>query len=367
MRAQGASLSATTSSPSADLAVVGGGLIGLAIADRAARAGLRTVLLEREAQLGLGASYYAAGMLAPVSEAEIGHADLLADGLEAAAAWPAFARELRVPLHTAGTLHVARDLDEAVALERELAFRQRRELPVERLVPSDARRLEPALAPTVRVALHVPDEHAVDPRLVLEALEQHARDAGVRIRLSAPVAGIAHGNGYAEAQVEGGGELRATHVVVACGAWSPALMPGLQVRPVKGQILRLRDPAHETTGPLVERVLRFAGGYLVPRGDGRYVLGATVEEKGFDQTVTVGGVYELLRDATELVPGLSELVIEESGAGLRPGSPQNLPIVERRGRVLVATGHYRNGVLLAPLTAQRVVEQLTNDRGPVPA
>ncbi|HWT91824.1 MAG TPA: glycine oxidase ThiO [Solirubrobacteraceae bacterium] len=361
-------MSDTTSSPSADLAVVGGGLIGLAIADRAARAGLKTLLFEREAHLGLGASFYAAGMLAPVSEAEIGHADLLEDGLTAAAAWPAFAKELHVPLHTKGTLHVARDLDEAVALERELAFRQRRELPVERLVPSDARKLEPALAPTVRVALHIPDEHAVDPRLVLEALEQHARDAGVRIRLGAHVTGIAHGNGYAELQLAGGADgPRATHVVVACGAWSPQLMPGLQVRPVKGQILRLRDPAHETTGPLVERVLRFAGGYLVPRGDGRYVLGATVEEKGFDQTVTVGGVYELLRDATELVPGLSELVIDESGAGLRPGSPQNLPIVERRGRVLVATGHFRNGVLLAPLTAQRVVEQLTNDRGPVPA
>jgi glycine oxidase len=144
--------------------------------------------------------------------------------------------------------------------------------------------------------------------------------------------------------------------VLAAGAWSAALLPDLPVRPVKGQILRLRDPS----GPgLLDRVLRFAGGYLVPRGDGRYVLGATVEERGFDQTVTAGGVYELLRDATELVPGISELVVEESGAGLRPGTPGELPIVERRGRVLVATGHFRNGVLLAPSTARHVVDELT--------
>ena len=106
----------------------------------------------------------------------------------------------------------------------------------------------------------------------------------------------------------------------------------------------------------VERVLRFAGGYLVPRGDGRYVLGATVEERGFDTTVTAGGLYELLRDATEVVPGISELVVEETGAGLRPGTPGNVPVVERRGRTIVATGHFRNGVLLAPVTAQRAVE-----------
>jgi glycine oxidase len=105
-------------------------------------------------------------------------------------------------------------------------------------------------------------------------------------------------------------------------------------------------------------VVRFEGGYLVPRGDGQYVLGATVEERGFDTTVTAGGVYELLRDAGELVPGISELVVEEVQAGLRPGTPGNVPIVERHGRVVVATGHFRNGILLAPLTAERVVEQL---------
>ena len=329
----------STTSHQPDVAVVGGGIIGLAIADRAARAGL-AVTLHEAGELGRGASHHAAGMLAPVSEAEVGRGALLADGLAAAAAWPAYAAELGVPLHTTGTLHVARDRDEAEALDRERAFRARHGLEVERLLPSAARRVEPALAPTVRLALRIPGEDAVDPRAVTAALVARVRDAGVDVREHAPVTALD--------DVAGG------TVVLAAGAWSAELLD-VPVRPVKGQVLRLRDPA----GPgLMDHVLRFAGGYLVPRGDGRYVLGATVEERGFDQTVTAGGVYELLRDITELVPGLSELVLEEAGAGLRPGTPGELPLLERRGRVLVATGHFRNGVLLAPVTADRVVEQL---------
>jgi glycine oxidase len=164
-------------------------------------------------------------------------------------------------------------------------------------------------------------------------------------------------------RVEGdAGLLAAREVVVACGAWSGAIegLPdgaGVSVRPVKGQILRLRDPA----GPgLLEGVVRFEGGYLVPRGDGRYVLGATVEERGFEPNATAGGVYELLRDAHELVPGVSELQIEEIGVGYRPGTPDNVPIVGR-GQIdglLWATGHHRNGILLAPLTAELVAQEL---------
>ncbi|HEV2787323.1 MAG TPA: glycine oxidase ThiO [Solirubrobacteraceae bacterium] len=326
----------------ADVAVVGGGIVGLSIAFRAQQRGLRTVVLERH-RAGAGASGVAAGMLAPVSEAEVGHAELLADGLEAARAWPAFARELDVELHTAGTLIVARDRDEAEALDRERAFREKLGLRVERLLPSAARRLEPALAPNVRLALHVPDDRAVDPRAVLDALR-----ARVRVERT---------------EVPSLDDVEAATVVLAAGAWS-AQLADVPVRPVKGQIMRLRDPAHDPRAPLVARVLRFEGGYLVPRGDGRYVLGATMEDKGFDTTVTAGGLYELLRDAGEVVPGVSELVIEESGAGLRPGTPGNVPIVERRGRVVVATGHFRNGILLAPVTARQVVEQLTASEVP---
>ena len=318
-----------------DVAVVGGGIVGLAIALRAQQRGLRVVVLER-GRVGEGASHVAAGMLAPVSEAEVGHGELLDDGMEAARAWPDFARELGVELHTAGILLVARDRDEAEALERERAFRERLGLRVERLLPSAARRLEPALAPNVRLALHVPDDRAVDPREVVKAL-------AARVEVSEGV------------EVASLDDVAAETVVLAAGAWS-AQLADVPVRPVKGQILRLRDPS----GPgLVDRVVRFEGGYLVPRGDGRYVLGATVEERGFDTTVTAGGLYELLRDATEVIPGISELVVEETAAGLRPGTPGNAPIVERRGRTIVATGHFRNGVLLAPITAERVAAMLT--------
>ncbi|HEV2812091.1 MAG TPA: FAD-dependent oxidoreductase, partial [Solirubrobacteraceae bacterium] len=232
-----------------------------------------------------------------------------------------------------------RDRDEAEALDRERAFREHLGLRVERLLPSAARRLEPALAARIRLALHVPDDLAVDPRDVVAALA-----ARVEVREGVEVRSL--------------DDVDADTVVLAGGAWS-AELADVPVRPVKGQILHLRDPA----GPgLVDRVIRFAGGYLVPRGDGRYVLGATVEERGFDTTVTAGGLYELLRDATEVVPGISELVVEETAAGLRPGTPGNVPIVERRGRAIVATGHFRNGVLLAPVTAERVAAML-----PVPA
>ncbi len=130
------------------------------------------------------------------------------------------------------------------------------------------------------------------------------------------------------------------------------------MRPVKGQSLRLRDPQ----GPgLLERVVRYDGGYLVPRGDGRYVLGATVEERGFDTAMTAGAIFELLRDASELVPGVLELEVEEALAGLRPGTPDNAPVIgpsRSDPRVIWATGHFRNGVLLTPITAELVLDAL---------
>ena len=151
--------------------------------------------------------------------------------------------------------------------------------------------------------------------------------------------------------------------MAAAGAWSGAIegLPRIPLRPVKGQILRLRDPA----GPgLVERIVRFEGGYLVPRGDGRYVLGATMEERGFDTTVTAGGLYELLRDAGEIVPGVHELVIEEMSAGLRPATPDNAPVLgpsEELAGLHWAAGHHRNGILLAPVTADIVAGGLDGD------
>jgi glycine oxidase len=370
---------------STDVLVVGGGAIGLAVAWRCAERGLDVVLCERT-QLGSGASHVAAGMLGPVAEAGFGAAAgrLLELGLESAALWPAFAADLadasqtQSRLRSDGTLLVARDADEAAGLERELAFRAELGLDVVRLRASEARRLEPALAPTLRLAGLIEAEQTVDPRWLTAALAVAAAGAGAELREHAPVdrllsesapdtapaeAMLAHETLPKErarrasgAILRNGDRIHAEAVVLAAGAWSSDLA-AVAVRPVKGQIMRLRDPR----GPgLLDRVIRFDGGYLVPRGDGEYVLGATVEERGFDRTVTAGGAYGLLRDASELVPGVLELELTELVAGLRPGTPDNLPLIGRDPStgLVRATGHHRNGILLTPVTAQLVVDEL---------
>jgi glycine oxidase len=359
----------------ADVVVIGAGIIGLAIAWRAAQRGASVCVLER-GELGGGASHVAAGMLAPVTEADPGELELLALGLRSARIWPSFAAELAQAsgvdpgLRRCGALVVARDRDEAQALERELALRHELGLDVQRLLPSAARRLEPALAPTIRLALDVPGDHATDPRATVIALAEASRHTGVALYTHTAAERInLDGAKIAGVRLAGGRVVATEQVVVAAGAWSGAIagLPGaarLRLRPVKGQILRLRDPA----GPgLVERIVRFEGGYLVPRGDGRYVLGATMEERGFDTSVTAGGLYELLRDAGELVPGVRELIVEELSAGLRPATPDNAPVLGRCAEVeglVWATGHHRNGVLLAPVTAEIVAAVLDGDDGP---
>ena len=357
--------------------VIGGGAIGLAIAWRAAQRGMPVCLLER-GELGAGTSRVAAGMLAPVTEADPGELALLALGLRSARDWPAFAEELAGAsgadpgLRRCGALVAARDADEAAALERELALRVELGLPVARMLPSAARRLEPALAPTLRLALDVPGDHAADPRALVLALVEAARRAGAQLRTGTSVRSIRVRDGrVAGVALDGGEVVAARQVVVAAGPWSGAIagLPEaamVPLRPVKGQIMRLRDPE----GPgLLGRIVRFEGGYLVPRGDGRYVLGATMEERGFDTTVTAGGMYELLRDAGELVPGVHELVVEETAAGLRPATPDNAPVLGPAGEVaglVWATGHHRNGILLAPVTAD-IVAGVLDGAGAPPA
>jgi glycine oxidase len=350
-----ARLEVTTELPHADVAVIGGGVIGLAVAWRARQRGLEVVLLEREPVLGGGASWAAAGMLAPVAEADAQERALLALNLESARRWPAFAGELcdvtgiDVGYRESGTLLVARDRDEAEHVERERALRERLGLRVERLLASAARRAEPGLAPGLRLACRLPDDHSVEPALVVAALAEACVRAGVHVRTGVEVADV--------------GTVDADRVVIAAGAWSGALGSGAPVRPVKGQALRLRDPGGSG---LCDHILRFEGGYLVPRGDGRYYLGATMEEQGFDTAVTALGLHELLREASEVLPGILELEVEESFAGLRPGTPDNAPIIGADPidpRVVWATGHFRHGVLLCPVTADLVAAELAGEAG----
>jgi glycine oxidase len=356
-------------SGSRDVLVIGGGVIGLSLAWRARERGMSVTVLERDT-LGSGTSRVAAGMLAPVAEAEFGEAGrrVLELGLRSAELWPSFAEQLQaasgvdVGLLRTGTLMLARDEDEARELERQVAFRDGLGLSTSRLRGSEARDREPALAPSTRLALEAPDDHSVDPRAVLAALRAACEASGVELREHARVERVEAGAGrVAGVTLADGQPLAAGQVVLAAGAWSAQVAgaeldsarPGVTVpvRPVRGQLLRLRDPA----GPgLLSRVIRFEGGYVVPRADGRYVLGASVEERGFDVEPDAGGVYELLREAHEVVPGVSELKIEELCVGLRPGMPDNAPAIgpgSPEGLTL-ATGHHRNGILLAPLTAE---------------
>jgi glycine oxidase len=350
-------------SSSIDVAVAGGGAIGLACAWRAAERGLRTVVLDAG---DAGAWQVAAGMLAPVTEAEPGESALLELGLRSARAFEAFCAALEEPgYRTSGTLVVARDRDEAEALEHQLAFRRELGLEVERLRPSQARRVEPALAPTVRLALDVPNDHSVDPRRMIAALAGAFERAGGTLRRARVEALVTDGARVAGLRLAGGEVVRAERVVLAPGVGRVDVPDHARVpvRPVKGQVLRLRDPR----GPgLVERTIRGAEAYLVPRADGGYVLGATMEERGYDTAPTAGGVYELLRDMSELVPGVLELEIEQVHAGLRPATPDNLPAIGRGALegLVWATGHYRNGILLAPVTADLVAGVLCGE--PVP-
>ena len=360
-------------SSSSDVVVVGAGAVGLAVAWRAAQRGLRVTVLERADAPGAGASAVAAGMLAPISETIATELPLMRLGLAGVDAYPGFVEELGDAsgmdpgYRRCGTLLAARDGDEAEALGRELELRESLGLAVYRLRSSEARRLEPALAPALRLALEIPDDHAIDPRKLSAALARALTTAGGKLRTGAVVGEVTVTDGRVRGvRLTGGERLHAEHVVVAAGAWTEAVrgVPAgarVPIHPVKGQILRLHDPA----GPgLLTRVLRMTGGYMVPRGDGRYVLGATMEERGFDTTVTAGGAFELLRNAFELLPSVTELVIDELSAGLRPATPDNAPAIGPGSipGLHWAVGHYRHGILLTPITAELVAGALSGDR-----
>jgi glycine oxidase len=357
-----------------DVVVVGGGVIGLSVAWRAAAHGLAVTVVDPRPCTG--ASWAAAGMLAPVTEVHYGEETLLRANLAAAAAWPAFAGALEaapggsaIGYRRSGTLLVAFDEGDRALLVDLHRFHEELGLHSRWLRARSARELEPALAPGVRAGVWAPGDHQVDNRRLLAALLAVGTAAGVAMVDRAVVAIRVEAGAVQGVSLEDGEDIDAPAVVLAAGHRSGAIA-GLgeaatpPVRPVKGQILRLRG---STTSPLLRQVVRGvvngSSVYLVPRADGTVVVGATMEERGDDISVTAGAVYELLRDAHRVAPGLTELVLEESSAALRPGSPDNAPIVGPVGAagphgLVVATGHHRNGILLAPLTADAVLSHL---------
>jgi glycine oxidase len=355
---------------------VGGGVIGLACAWRAAQQGMRVRVVERE-EPGSGASGVAAGMLAPVGEATWGEEDLLRAALASHEMWPAFSAELadaagdsETSLVQEGGLHVALDADEAAELRRRFDLMRSLGLEADWLTGTECRSLEPGLGPSAYAGAYAPHEAGVDPLAVVSTLHRACLAAGVDVVTGRSVArAIWEGDSICGVTTYDGVDHRARQTVLAAGAWSgsmewlpeAALPP---VRPVKGQIITLCGDELEQ---VARRIVVTERVYLVPRRDGRLVAGATVEEMGFDTRITAGGIHELLREAYRALPQVSELELERAVAGLRPGTPDNAPIIGRSGvdGLIVATGHYRNGVLLAPLTARGVVALLSGEDLPV--
>ncbi|MGW0814700.1 glycine oxidase ThiO [Streptomyces viridiviolaceus] len=371
-------MSSPPSSPrTSDVLVVGGGIIGLVTAWRAAQRGLATAVVDPEP--GGGAAQVAAGMLAAVTELHYGEQTLLALNVASARRYPQFAAELTdltghdLGYRRCGTLAVALDADDRAHLRELHALQQRSGLESEWLTGRECRRLEPMLAPGVRGGLRVDGDHQIDPRRLAHALVAACERAGVVFhRVWADRLTVVRDRATGVVTADGTA-LEAEQVVLAAGSLSgrlagvpDAVLP--PVRPVKGQVLRLAMP--RSHGPLLSRTVRAVvrGNplYLVPRESGELVVGATSEELGWDTAVTAGGVYELLRDAHELVPGITELPLTETRAGLRPGSPDNAPLLgptELPG-LLLATGHYRNGVLLTPVTGDVMAHVLATGELP---
>lgn len=353
-----------------DVAVVGGGVIGLACAWRLAQRGASVRVFDPAP--GAGASHAAAGMLAPVTEVHHGEEALLALNLASAQLWPAFAAELveaagsDIGYRTGGTLAVALDDDDLRSLDELRGFQESLHLPVTRLTSRECRAREPSLSPRVRGGVLAANDHQVDSRLTVQALLAAIERSGVTL-VREPVRALSVAGHAVTGVHTTSGPQPCRTVVLAAGSWSadidgipPAVVP--PVRPVKGQILRLRfDPA---AAPLRGTVRGLAAGrsvYLVPRVHGELVVGATVEELGFDTTVTAGAVHDLLRAAIDLLPGVGELELVEATARLRPGTPDNAPLLgpSGLGGLVLATGHHRNGVLLAPITAEVIASVVT--------
>jgi glycine oxidase len=340
--------------------VIGAGVIGLGIAWRLAQAGCAVTVFDR-GEAGHGASWAAAGMLAAAVETEPGEEPLLPLALESQRLWPDFARELEaaadisVNYRDEGTLVVALNRDDAAQLHHSYEFQKGLGLDLHWLSAAEARHREPHLKPGIAAAVWSPRDHQVENRDLGRALAIAARRAGVELVEHCAVHEVLFKGSRVAGLVSKRGREPAEIVMLAAGAWSreiggipPAYLP--PVRPIKGQMLALQmDPA----APLLRHVVWLPRGYMVPRNDGRLVIGGTVEERGFDTSLTAGGILALLEGAWRAVPTIEELPIAETWVGFRPGSRDDAPMLGPSGidGLVVATGHHRNGILLTPVTA----------------
>jgi glycine oxidase len=360
---------AVESQPGAvDVAIVGAGVIGLAIGWRLAAAGLEVALFERD-EAGAGASGAATGMLAAATELEPGGSDLLALALESQRLWLPFRAELEeetgidLDYRDEGTLTVALGRDEVERLQFRHELQRRAGLATRWLDGATARELEPALRPSVTAGIFCEDDHQVDPRLLVPALRRAVTARGGRLIEQVPVYSLDIEGGKVNGVVTPEGLCRAQTVILANGAWAGTReLTGdaltVPVRPLKGQALALR--ANARTG-LPTHVVWTEQVHLAPKAGGRLVLGSTVEECGFDRSITAGAVFALLEGARRALPSIEDMEIEAIWTGFRPTSDDDAPILGACGiaGLALATGHHRNGILLAPGTAQAISDLVT--------
>jgi len=353
-----------------DVIVVGGGVIGCSIAWRLAQAGLKVTVIERGV-IGCEASRAAAGMLTPQGETT-GPSPFLEMGLSSRTMYRSFADELKetsdidIEYNDEGTVFVLMDDQSELTQTGWVSWQKQAGLSVEPVTSDDLRKLEPALTKSASRAIFLADEHQIENRRLMDALAVAIRRNGVQLIEGQSVDRIKVERNCAVGVDSGGELLSGKNVIVAAGAWSDRLLEPIGIRlgvkPAKGQMLSVRS----TDKTRITRVLHSKKAYLVPRSDGRILVGATVEDRGFNKSVTVEGIRYLLNAAVELIPALEDCQITETWAGVRPDTPDHLPFLGKTNvqNLLLATGHFRNGILLAPITAKWITELIVSRRSP---
>jgi len=347
----------------ADVAIIGGGVIGLAVARALALRGVRRVLLIERDSLGAESSSAAAGMLAPQAEANRAH-EFFHLTCQSRDLYPGYAAALLaetgidIQLEATGTLYLAFTEHDEDELEKRYQWQKEAGLPIEKLTAAEVRRLEPSINEEVRAALKFPLDTQVENRRLLTALTAANERLGVDLETGTTVTSLRIERNRVTGIETSRGFVAADAVVIAAGAWSSQLgaadkaLPDLRIKPVRGQML-----CFEPTPPLARHVIYSQRGYLVPRRDGRLLAGSTTEHAGFEKQVTAAGVYSILSAALEISPQIASHPLTDSWAGLRPRAADTLPVLgpcAEIGGVYYATGHYRNGILLAPITGELI-------------
>jgi len=355
-----------------EVAIIGGGVIGLSIARALTHRGVRDVAIIERHECGREASWAAGGILAPQIEADA-RDDFFRLACASRDLYPQFAADLQaesgidVELDTTGTMYVAFSEDEEAELRHRLEWQRTQGLRVEWLTGDEARAVEPCLSTNVRFALRFPDDYQVDNRKLVEALLIANQRQGVRLLTNCGVRKIQITDGAVTGMQTELGFLSAKQIVVAAGAWSSsiqaeeALFPRLDIEPVRGQMLCFNAPG------FAGHVIYSARGYIIPRRDGRLLAGSTSEHVGFDKRVTEAGVERITSMAIEIAPALQDTSIIDSWAGFRPRAKDDLPVlgfVEDVTGLFYATGHYRNGILLAPITGELIAATIVNQTTP---